>query len=63
VPGRMKAKKVEVETRSPATEPRGAKRVRLLLPPPQPSSAQILGKGADAAPAVVDLLEQLGVTR
>lgn len=63
VPGRMKAKKVEVETRSPATEPRGAKRVRLLLPPPQPSSVQILGKGADAAPAVVDLLEQLGVTR
>ena len=38
----------------------GSKRVRLLLPPPQPSSVQILGKGADAAPAVVDLLEQLG---
>jgi electron transfer flavoprotein beta subunit len=61
VPGRMKAKKVVIEQRSPATEPVGAKRVRLLLPPPQPSDVQILGKGADAAPAVVDLLEKLGV--
>ena len=34
---------------------------QLLLPPPHPSSVQILGEGADAAPAVVDLFEQLGV--
>jgi electron transfer flavoprotein beta subunit len=61
VPGRMKAKKVAIEHRTPATEPVGPKRVRLLLPPPQPSDVQILGKGADAAPAVVDLLERLGV--
>ena len=62
VPGRMKAKKVEVETRAPMTEPRGPQRVTLLLPPPQPSSVQVLGKGAEAASAVVDLFEQLGVT-
>jgi electron transfer flavoprotein beta subunit len=61
VPGRMKAKKVEIETRSPAAEPTGPKRVRLSLPPPQPSDVQILGKGAEAAPAVVDLFERLGV--
>jgi electron transfer flavoprotein beta subunit len=61
VPGRMKAKKVPIEHRTPTTEPVGPKRVRLLLPPPQPSDVQILGKGADAAPAVVDLLERLGV--
>lgn len=61
VPGRMKAKKVEIESRTPSAEPHGSQRVRLLLPPPQPSSVQVLGKGADAAPAVVDLLEQLGV--
>ena len=61
VPGRMKAKKVEIEGRTPSAEPSGPKRVRLLLPPPQPSDVQILGKGADAAPAVVDLLERLGV--
>jgi len=61
VPGRMKAKKVEIEQRSPAAEPAGPKRVRLLLPPPQPSNVQILGKGPEAAPAVVDLFERLGV--
>lgn len=61
VPGRMKAKKVAIEERSPSAAPAGPARVRLLLPPPAPSNVQILGKGADAAPAVVDLLEQLGV--
>lgn len=61
VPGRMKARKIAIEERAPAAEPAGPKRVRLLLPPPAPSDVQILGKGADAAPAVVDLLERLGV--
>ncbi len=61
VMGRMKAKKVEIEERTPAAEPRGSQRVKLLLPPPTPSSVQILGEGPAAAPAVVDLFEQLGV--
>jgi electron transfer flavoprotein beta subunit len=61
VPGRMKAKKVEIEQRTPAAEPSGPKRVRMTLPPPQPSDVQILGKGAEAAPAIVDLFERLGV--
>ncbi|TQK71624.1 electron transfer flavoprotein subunit beta/FixA family protein [Nocardioides sp. SLBN-35] len=61
VPGRMKAKKVEIEQRTPSTEPAGPNRRRLRLPPPQPSEVQVLGKGADAAAAVVDLFEQLGV--
>jgi electron transfer flavoprotein beta subunit len=61
VPGRMKAKKVAIDERAPSAEPAGPARVRLLLPPPAPSNVQVLGKGADAAPAVVDLLEQLGV--
>lgn len=61
VPGRMKAKKVQVEERAPVSEPAGPSRVRLVLPPPSPSSVQVLGEGAAAAPAVVDLLEELGV--
>jgi len=61
VPGRMKAKKVPVEERTPSAEPTGPKRVRLTLPPPVPSNVEILGEGAAAAPAVVDLLEELGV--
>ena len=61
VPGRMKAKKVPVEQRVPAGEPAGPGRVRLLLPPPTPNDVTVLGTGAEAAPAVVDLLEQLGL--
>ena len=61
VPGRMKAKKVEIEERKPVAEPEGPPRVRLVLPPPAPSTVQVLGTGAAAAPAVVDLLEELGV--
>jgi electron transfer flavoprotein beta subunit len=61
VPGRMKAKKVPIDERPPTAEPAGPGRVRLLLPPPAPSDVQILGKGPEAAPAVVDLFEQLGV--
>jgi electron transfer flavoprotein beta subunit len=61
VPGRLKAKKVAIEERSPVAEPAGAKRTRLSLPPPVASNVQILGTGPAAAPAVVDILEQLGV--
>lgn len=61
--GRMAAKKVAVETRSTTREPVGAHRVKLLLPPPDPSSVQVLGEGPEAAGAVVDLLERLAVVR
>ncbi len=63
IPGRMKAKKVQVEQIEPTGTPAGSGRVRLKLPEAQPSQVSILGTGADAAPAVVDLLEKLGVTR
>ena len=61
--GRMAAKKIEIETRTPATDPVGAGRVRLVVPPAQPSDVEVLGEGAAAAPAVVDLFERLGVLR
>ncbi len=61
VPGRMKAKKVPIEVREPTGEPVGPSRVRLVLPPPAASTVQVLGTGPGAAPAVVDLFEQLGV--
>lgn len=63
VPGRMKAKKVAVEERGPSAEPAGPGRIRLRLPPPAPSNVQVLGTGPEAAPAVVDLFEELGVLR
>ena len=63
VSGRMKAKKIEIEQRTPAAAPAGPKRVRLSLPPAVPSQVSILGHGPEAAPAVRDLLASLGVTR
>jgi electron transfer flavoprotein beta subunit len=63
IPGRMKAKRLPVEQVSPAREPAGPGRVRLKLPPAQPSQVEILGEGPEAAKAVVDLLVSLGVTR
>jgi electron transfer flavoprotein beta subunit len=61
--GRMAAKKIEIETRSMATEPQGSGRVKLLVPPAAPSNVEVLGEGPAAAPAVVDLLESLKVLR
>jgi len=63
VMGRMKAKKVEIETLTASGDPVGAGRVRLSLPPEQPSQVEILGEGPEAAPAVVDLLDKLGALR
>ncbi len=61
VPGRMRAKKVPIEEREPTSPPTGPARVRLVLPPPAPSAVEILGAGPEAASAVVDLFERLGV--
>ena len=60
IPGRMKAKKVAIEQLAPTGAPRGSGRVRLKLPPPQPSHVSILGEGPGAAGAVVDLLQTPG---
>ncbi len=61
--GRMAAKKIEVETRAPVTTPGGGGRVRWHLPDAPPSSSEVIGEGPEAAGAVVDLFERLGVLR
>lgn len=58
--GRMKAKKTAVETFQADVSP-STQRVRLKSPPEQPSSVEVLGKGPEAAAAVVDLLFRIGV--
>lgn len=61
IPGRMKAKRTPVDTITPKVDPVGSGRIRLKLPPEQPSNVEILGEGAEAAPALVDLLYSIGV--
>jgi len=59
--GRLGAKKVEVKVMEAVGEPGGQAMVTLVAPPSQETPTEILGHGADAAPAVVDVLESLGV--
>lgn len=61
IPGRMKAKRAPIDTVEPGREPVGNARVRLKLPPEQPSVVRILGEGPEAAPALVDVLTEIGV--
>jgi len=61
VPGRIRAKKALVERVAPTVQPVGNGRVLLTLPPEETKTVEILGRGPDAAPAVVDLFERLGL--
>jgi electron transfer flavoprotein beta subunit len=61
VPGRMRAKRKPLVSTEPARpEPRLQMR-RLLLPEGSTKQAELLGRGADAAPAVLRVLQEIGV--
>ena len=61
VPGRLRAKRKEIERVEPAWSQTGPLKLGLRLPEAQGTPVEILGRGPDAAPAVVDLLERIGV--
>jgi electron transfer flavoprotein beta subunit len=61
VPGRMRAGRKPLEAISPARPASRLSLSRLVVPESEARQAEVLGRGADAAPAVVDLLEQIGV--
>ncbi len=61
VPGRLRAKKKEIERSVPEPRRGGPDKVRLRLPAESEGRVEILGAGAEAAPAVVDMLERIGV--
>ena len=80
VPGRLRARKKEVERVALGGSPSGAlglgagedsagpggavpgpTKLGLRLPAEERTAAAVIGQGADAAPAVVDLLERIGV--
>lgn len=59
--GRLASKKAELGSVEASGEAGGQSQVRLKSPPETVSETVILGNGPDAAPAVVDILEELGV--
>jgi electron transfer flavoprotein beta subunit len=61
--GRLASKKVEVAQVAPAGEPGGQQMITLVQAAEQVSQTIVLGHGPEAAPAVVDLLEELGILK
>ena len=61
--GRLASKKVDVAQVVPAGEAGGQRLVTLAQAAEQASNTVILGKGPDAAAAVVDVLEELGLLK
>jgi electron transfer flavoprotein beta subunit len=61
VPGRLRARKKEIKVISPERRPGGPLKERLRLPEGTESQVEVIGQGAAAAPAVVELFQRLGV--
>jgi electron transfer flavoprotein beta subunit len=61
VPGRMRAKRKPIAASEPAKADAKLKMVRLVLPAASGKQVEILGSGADAAPKVVEILQEIGV--
>jgi electron transfer flavoprotein beta subunit len=61
VPGRLRAKRKPLDTSTPARPEPMLDMIKLTLPPDSGKQAQVLGSGADAAPAVLTVLDELGL--
>ena len=61
VPGRLKAKRKPLDRVLPERVGGGLQKVRLLLPEEDTAEVEILGRGPEAAPAVVEMLRKIGV--
>jgi electron transfer flavoprotein beta subunit len=61
VPGRLRAKRKPIESSAPARPEPRLEMVRLALPPGSGKQVRVLGHGPDAAPAVFEILGELGL--
>jgi electron transfer flavoprotein beta subunit len=61
VPGRLRAKRKPLDASTPTCPEPNLEMVKLALPPGSGKQAEVLGDGADAAPAVVGVLHELGL--
>jgi electron transfer flavoprotein beta subunit len=61
LPGRLRAKRATIETHEPQWRSDGLTKERLRVPAGESKRAEVLGTGADAVPALVALLDELGI--
>ena len=61
VPAKLRARSKPVETSTPSGPDARLEKLRLVVPEGQGKQAEILGEGAAAAPAVVNVMRELGV--
>jgi len=61
VPAKLRARRKPIERSTPAAAASRLEMVRLVVPEGRGKQAEILGEGPGAAPAVVELLQKLGV--
>jgi len=61
VPAKLRAQRKPLDASSPARPDSKLEMVRLVVPESQGKVAEILGRGPEAAPAVVEVLRRIGV--
>jgi electron transfer flavoprotein beta subunit len=61
LPGRLRAKQAQVRTVDPILRSGGLSMLSLANPAEQQTTTKLMGHGSEAAPAVVDLFEELGL--
>jgi electron transfer flavoprotein beta subunit len=61
VPAKLRAQRKPLDSSSPARPDPRLEKLRLVVPESQGKEAEILGHGPDAAPAVVEVLQRIGV--
>ena len=61
VPGRLRARRKDVERQVPEHRPGGQSKIGLRLPPERDRAVEILGHGPEAAPRVVEVLVRMGL--
>jgi len=61
LPGRLRAKRATIERQEPEWHPDGLRKERLRVPVGESKRAAVLGTGPEAVPALLALLDELGV--
>jgi electron transfer flavoprotein beta subunit len=61
VPGKLRAQRKPIKTSTPERPPARLEKLRLVVPEGDGKQIEVLGQGAEAAPRVVEVLQQIGV--